>query len=69
MVGKTLQMAVETDGEDKTIKAGTSVTINVSTGEITLLSANAERPDSVLPKSAATRSPASREEALAERMY
>lgn len=61
-VDKTIQMSVEIEDYDKAIKKGSMVAIDVATGEITLVAAQVERPQTALPKASPTRGCANRNE-------
>lgn len=61
-VDKTIQMSVEIDDYDKSIKKGAMVAIDVESGVITLVTANVARPETNLPKASPTRGCANRNE-------
>lgn len=61
-VDKTIQMVVDIEDYDKTIKAGAMIAIDVATGTITLVSAKVARPATELPKASPTRGCANRSE-------
>jgi DNA helicase TIP49 (TBP-interacting protein) len=55
-VDKTIQMSVEVEDYDKTIKAGSTIAIDVETGVVTLVSETGVAPQGELPKSSPRKS-------------
>jgi hypothetical protein len=61
-VDKTIQMTVEVEDYDKTIKIGSTISIDVETGEVTLVSATGVAPQEPLPKASPRKSCSNRAE-------